>query len=397
MDPAPLPWIDRLVSLDTTSRDSNLPLIEVVTEELRRHRIEPSIFPTEDGRKANLVATIPTADGSTDGGIVLSGHTDVVPVDGQQWSSDPFTPEVRDGRLYGRGTADMKSFIGVALHLLPRMAAARLREPIHLALTYDEELGCLGGDAIIRQIPELGLNPRLCFVGEPTSMRVIRAHKAINLVEVAFHGVAAHSSLTPDGVNAIHHAADLVGFIHRLARQWRDEGPYDDGYRVAYTTTGVNLINGGIAGNTVPSECTLQLEFRAIGSVDPAEVVARITAEAAAVEARMQDEQPAARVEVRELAVVPGLDSPPDSAAAALAVRLGAEASDDKVTYGTEAGQFASIGIDTVVCGPGDIAQAHAPDEYVSLDQIERCERFVESLITELSIPKSTESAEESA
>lgn len=385
MAPASLPWITRLVSLDTTSRDSNLPLIDVVAEELRRHGIEPTILPTEDGRKANLVATIPAADGATAGGVVLSGHTDVVPVDGQPWSSDPFTPEIRDGRLYGRGTADMKGFIGVALHLLPRMVAAALSEPIHLALTYDEELGCLGGDVLVRQIPTLGLTPRLCFVGEPTSMRVIRAHKTVNVLEVAFHGVAAHSSLTPHGVNAIHHAADLIGHVVGNARRWREEGPYDDGFLVPYTTTGVNVIRGGIASNTVPSECTLQIDFRAVPGVDPAEVVAGIRAEAAAIEQRMQAEHPSARVEVRELSGVPGLNTGADSEAAALAARLGAEASDDKVTYGTEAGQFAGIGIDTVVCGPGDIAQAHGPDEYVSLDQIERCERFVGALIEELS------------
>ena len=246
MPPAALPWIVRLVSLDTTSRDSNLPLIELVADELRRQGIEPSIFPTADGQKANLVATIPAADGTRTGGVVLSGHTDVVPVDGQPWSSDPFTPEVRDGRLYGRGTCDMKSFIGVVMDQLPRMVRAPLREPIHLALTYDEEVGCIGGAAIVQQIAKLGLRPRACFVGEPTSMRVIRGHKSISLLEISFHGTAAHSSLTPKGVNAIHHAAELISFVHAMAKQWRDDGPYDDAYRVSYTTTGVNLIKGGI-------------------------------------------------------------------------------------------------------------------------------------------------------
>lgn len=388
MRPDSLPWITKLVELDTTSRDSNLPLIELVADELRRHRIEPTILPTEDGHKANLIATIPATDGSTAGGVVLSGHTDVVPVDGQPWSSDPFVPEIRDDRLYGRGTADMKSFIGVALHLLPELVKAQLSEPIHLMLTYDEELGCLGGDVLVRQIPELGLTPRLCFVGEPTSMRVIRAHKTVNVLEVEFHGVAAHSSLTPQGVNAIHHAADLIGHVVGNARRWREEGPYDDGFLVPYTTTGVNVVNGGIASNTVPSTCTLQIDFRAIAELDPSEVVAGIRAEAAAIEARMQAEHPDARVEVRELSAVPGLSTGADSEAAALAARLGAEASDDKVTYGTEAGQFASIGIDTVVCGPGDIAQAHGPDEFVALEQIERCESFMRALIAELDGPR---------
>ena len=385
MTPASLPWIERLVRLDTTSRDSNLPLIEVVADELRRHGIEPSIFPTPDGRKANLVATIPAADGTRTGGVVLSGHTDVVPVDGQPWSSDPFIPEIRDGRLYGRGTADMKSFIGVILTRLPELVEARLSEPVHLAFTYDEELGCLGGDAIVREITELGIAPRLCFVGEPTSMRVIRAHKSSHVIDIAFHGVAAHSSLTPQGCNAIHHAASLIGFVDDLARRWRDEGPYDEGYVVPYTTIGVNVIDGGIAGNTVPALCRLKLDYRTIAAVDPAEVLANIRAKAAEIEAAMRAEQPSASVEVSVAAAVPGLDNGPDSEAAALAVQLGATPSDDKVTYGTEAGQFASIGVDTVVCGPGDIAQAHAPDEFVELAQIEECERFIAALIGYLS------------
>lgn len=385
MTPESLPWITRLVELDTTSRGSNLELIEAVADELRQSGIEPTILPTADGQKANLVATIPAADGSRAGGVVLSGHTDVVPADGQSWSSNPFVAEIRGDRLYGRGTSDMKSFIGVAMHLLPQMVEAPLREPIHLALTYDEEVGCLGGAAIVQQIPELGLTPRLCFVGEPTSMRVIRAHKAINLLEVTVHGVAAHSSLTPQGANAIHYAAELIDYVRGLAQQWRDQGPYDDGYRVAYTTTGVNLIEGGNAGNTVPAQCTLQLEFRAISAVEPTDVTAGIQTEAARIESRMRAEQPSARVEVREMAAVPGLETGVESAAAALAVRLGGHASDAKVTYGTEAGQFASIGIDTVVCGPGDIAQAHGPDEFVELDQIEQCEQFIAALVQHLS------------
>ena len=196
--------------------------------------------------------------------------------------------------------------------------------------------------------------------------------------------MASHSSLTPQGCNAIHHAAALITFVHDLAKQWRDEGPYDEGYRVAYTTTGVNVIHGGIAGNTVPSLCQLQMEDRTIAAVEPKDVLASIRAKAVEIETAMQVEQPAARVEVSVAAAVPGLENGPDSEAAALAARLGATASDDKVTYGTEAGQFAGIGVDTVVCGPGDIAQAHAPDEFVELTQIEECERFIAALINHL-------------
>lgn len=389
--PRSLEWITRLISLDTTSRRSNLELIELVTEELSRFGVEATVLPTEEGDKANLLATIPAADGTRTGGVVLSAHTDVVPVDDQDWHSDPFSPEVRDGRLYGRGSADMKSYLGVILTRLPELTSARLAEPVHLALTHDEEVGCIGGARLVQDVQRLGLRPHTCIVGEPTSMRIIRGHKSINLIEVTFTGIAAHSSLTPHGVNAIEHAARLIRFAREQADRWRTDGPHDDAYPVAWTTGSVNLVRGGIAGNTVPETCTLQLEFRGLTTLDVDAVIEGVTAEAARIEADMCAEaegseragQVGVRVEV--LARVPGLDTAPSSRAVELATRLGAEPSDGKVTYGTEAGQFAATGIATVVCGPGDIAQAHAADEYVELAQIEACENFVDRLVAELS------------
>ncbi len=383
--PASLPWVERLVSIDTTSRDSNLPLIEVVAQEMRSRGIEPHIFTTDDGTKGNLLATVPAADGSTSGGVVLSGHTDVVPVDGQSWTSAPFEPQVRDGRLYGRGTCDMKAYIAVALHTLPAMLEAELSEPIHFALSYDEELGCLGGAVLVKQIADLGLAPRVCIVGEPTMMQVVRAHKSINSVRVTFHGVAAHSSLTPNGVNAVEHAAAFITKMRAMATSWRTEGPYDSAFPVAYSTTSVNIVEGGIAGNTVPDRCVVQLEFRTIAADDPEVVTDRLRGFVAEIEAEMKTEDERAHVDVEVLAAVPGLDTEADSTAVELAVALGAEASPEKVTYGTEAGQFAGSGIETVVCGPGDIAQAHAADEFVDLAQIQQCERFMTDLVAHLS------------
>lgn len=373
------------MSIDTTSRDSNLPLIEVVAQEMRSRGIEPHIFTTDDGTKANLLATVPAADGSTSGGVVLSGHTDVVPVDGQSWTSAPFEPQVRDGRLYGRGTCDMKAYIAVALHTLPAMLEAELSEPIHFALSYDEELGCLGGAVLVKQIADLGLAPRVCIVGEPTMMQVVRAHKSINSVRVTFHGVAAHSSLTPNGVNAVEHAAAFITKMRAMATSWRTEGPYDSAFPVAYSTTSVNIVEGGIAGNTVPDRCVVQLEFRTIAADDPEVVTDRLRGFVAEIEAEMKTEDERAHVDVEVLAAVPGLDTEADSTAVELAVALGAEASPEKVTYGTEAGQFAGSGIETVVCGPGDIAQAHAADEFVDLAQIQQCERFMTDLVAHLS------------
>lgn len=379
--PRSLPWITRLVALDTTSRDSNLELIDLVAGEFRRHGLTPHIFPTADGRKANLICTIPDRSGATAGGVVISGHTDVVPVDGQQWASDPFTPEIRDGRLYGRGTADMKSWIGVALTLLPEMVAADLLEPLHIALTYDEEVGCVGGDAIVEQMAGLGLTPRAVLVGEPSMMQVIRAHKSINVFQVDLTGVAAHSSLPTHGVNAIEYGALLVRHWRDRLDHWRTHGPFDEAYPVSWTTGGVNQIRGGIAVNTVPDHCRVTFEFRAVKAVDDAEVQDDVRGFCDRLRDEMRGEHPDADVTFTVLAAVPGLDADPASPAVALAHQLGGIPTDGKVTYGTEAGQFQGAGFEAVVVGPGDIAQAHAADEYIEVSQIVACEAFLGRLI----------------
>lgn len=377
--------IAALIGFDTTSRDSNLPLIDHVVERLAAVGAEAVLVPNADGTKANLLATFPAADGTVTGGVVLSAHTDVVPVDGQAWSSEPFVPEVRDGRLYARGSADMKSFLGVVVAKLPQIAQASLREPIHLALSYDEEVGCVGAVDLVDEIVRRGLAPRGCVVGEPTSMRIVRGHKSMNVFRVDVRGLAAHSSLTPQGVNAIAHAAELVRFVHGVADEMREHGPFDDAYVVPYTTVSVNRIDGGIAINTIPAECTVQFEFRALTTVDHEALVERFRAECRRIEAAMREQHPGASVELTTTAAAPGVDTPADAGIVAMAAAWGAEPSDAKVTYGTEAGLFAQAGIPTVVCGPGDIAQAHAPDEFIELEQIARCEAFVDRLLADLS------------
>ena len=386
MPPSSLPWIERLVALDTTSRHSNLELIELIEAELDRLGLTGARVANDAGTKANLIVTLPAADGAIGGGVVLSGHTDVVPVDGQRWSSNPFDPRVRDGRLYGRGTADMKSFLGVIMAKLPDLAATELAQPVHLAFSYDEEVGCLGGAQIAAALGARPEPPRVCIVGEPTGMRVIAGHKSSNLVEVTFHGRAAHSSLTPLGVNAIEYAARLVGAIRELADDRRAYGPFDPAYVVPYTTAGVNVISGGVATNTVPERCSVGYDFRTVAADDPDAVIEAISSRARELETQMRAEHPDARVEVRVSARVPSLDSAVDGPAYRLAAELGGVPSADKVTYGTEAGQFAAAGIDAVVCGPGDIAQAHAADEYVELSQIESCERWLDRLLERLRV-----------
>ncbi len=377
--------ISKLIGFDTTSRDSNLPLIEYVVERLEALGIDSTLVHNEDGDKANLLATFPAADGTRTGGIVLSGHTDVVPVDGQSWNSDPFRPEVRDGKLYARGTCDMKSFVAVIMAKLESIAAATLTEPIHLAFSYDEEVGCLGAVDLVAAISAAGLKPRGCIVGEPTSMRVVRGHKSVNVLRVDFHGVAAHSSLTTQGVNAISAAAEFTRVVDSMAQVFKADGPFDEAFIVPYTTTTVNKIDGGIAVNTIPAECTLHFEFRSIAADDPTELIERYRAEAKRIEDSMRAQNNDVRVEFTVLAQTPGLDTPEDAGIVALAAELGGTPSPDKATYGTEAGLFLNAGIPTVVCGPGDIAQAHAPDEFIELEQIAACESFIDNLLAKLS------------
>lgn len=382
---ATLAEITTLINFDTTSRDSNLPLIDYVVQRLNALGIESKLIHDATGQKANLLATIPAADGTRTGGIVLSGHTDVVPVDGQDWSSDPFTPEIRDGKLYARGTCDMKSFVGVVMAKLDSMVAAKLNEPIHLAFSYDEEVGCIGAVDLVAAITADGLAPRGAIVGEPTSMRVVRGHKSVNVIKVDFHGIAAHSSLTTQGVNAIAAAADFAAFVDAKAKEFASTGASDEAFIVPYTTTTVNQIAGGIAVNTIPAQCTLHFEFRSIGADDPVALIENFRAEALRIETLMKAQNSEARVEFAVLAQTPGLDTPAEASIVSLAAELGGTPSPDKATYGTEAGLFFNAGIPTVVCGPGDIAQAHAPDEFIALEQIAACESFIDNLVKALS------------
>ncbi len=381
--PRSLGWLTRLVALDTTSHLPNLDLIDLVAGECRRLALTPHVFPSPDGTKANLVVTVPDSNGGTTGGVLLSGHTDVVPVTGQAWTGDPFTLRQQDGKLIGRGVADMKGYLAVCVEALERFAAARLREPLHLTLTYDEEPGCIGGAALMGQIASLGIRPSMALIGEPTSMEVVSFHKSSNRVRVRFTGAEAHSSLTPRGVNAVEYAAEMVVFLRGIADRWRTQGPFDEGYVVPYSTLSVNTIAGGTAGNIIAGACELTVDYRTIEQDDPQQVLAEVRAKAAGLSARMAQVRPGAGAEVEVLAQAPGLANH-GSAAAALATVIGAAPDGPKVAYGTEAGQFHQAGIDAIVCGPGDIAQAHTADEWITLDQILTAERYLDALLTRM-------------
>ncbi|MFD2753482.1 acetylornithine deacetylase [Comamonas terrae] len=374
-------WLEKLVSFDTTSRNSNLALIECVRDALATQGIQAELMRSPDGDKANLFATLPAQDGSTEGGIVLSGHTDVVPVDGQQWDTDPFTLVEREARLYGRGSCDMKGFIAASLALVPEFLAMPRAKPIHLAFSYDEEVGCAGAPVMINALKLRGAKFDGCVVGEPTSMQVVVAHKGINLYRCRVHGKAAHSSLTPRGSNAIEYAARLICRIRDIADHFKAHGPYDEFYDVPFTTMTTNQIQGGIAVNTIPEFCEFAYEFRNLPgmSVDgiQSQVEAYVREE---LLPRMRSEYAEARIDIEAGASAPALEASEEAAITQLVRALTADQDKRKVAYGTEAGLFHNAGIPTVVCGPGSIEQAHKPNEFVELSQLDACERFLRKL-----------------
>ena len=383
--PLSLPWIEKLIGFDTTSRESNLGLIETVRDYLKQAGIDAVLTHDADGRKANLFATVPAHDGHTDGGIVLSGHTDVVPVNGQPWDTDPFKAIVKDGKLYGRGACDMKGFIGVSLALLPEMQAARLKQPLHFALSYDEEVGCVGAPVMLADLKRRGIRLDGCIVGEPTTMRPIVAHKGINAYKCCVRGHAAHSSLTPKGVNAIEYAARLICYIRDLADQMRAQGPFDEEFDVPFSTAQTGLVSGGIALNTVPSLCEFTFEYRNLPPVDPTGLFERVEKYAREqLEPAMRAVQPHASIEFTQICAAPAFDGVEQEAITQLVRALTQNQVRRKVAYGTEAGLFQLAGVPSIVCGPGDIEQAHKPNEYVAIEQIEACESFTRKLIASL-------------
>jgi acetylornithine deacetylase len=372
--------LDRLVRFDTTSRNSNLGLIDFVRDYLDRLGIASDLVFDATGTKANLFASIGPAEGA---GIVLSGHTDVVPVDDQDWSSEPFTCVARDDRLYGRGTADMKGFVATALALVPEFQGMPLAAPVHLALSYDEEVGCKGVPGLLDHIAgRLPAPPFGCVVGEPTGMRVANGHKGKAGYVCSVAGLASHSALNHLGVNAIEVAAEIIMELRRLNDEFQAAGPFASGFEPPHCTASTGVIAGGSALNIVPDHCRFEFEFRPLPGQDPHALFARIRdwAERTLLPA-MRALSPAAGIEWRELMSYPGLGGTDGATIEEVCCRLTATQAPLKLAFGTEAGHFAARGISTVVCGPGDIRVAHKPDEYVELAQLERCTRFLRELV----------------
>lgn len=372
-----------LVAFDTTSRNSNLALIDAIHLQLDALDIPVELTFNREKSKANLFATIGNAEVP---GLVLSGHTDVVPVDGQAWRSDPFSLREADGRFYGRGTCDMKGFVAVCLAMAESFKRAELPVPIHFAFSYDEEVGCLGVRDLIGELEKRPVKPRACIVGEPTSMRVISAHKGMLDSCCSVRGCSGHSSRPDRGVNSIVVAARLIARLQQLAEEIKQKGPFDARFDPPHSTLHVGTIKGGTAVNIIPEHCDFEFEIRNIPGQDPREIARQVEQYAA------QELLPAMReisaqsdISWQVKAQFPELDTPDSEAINAWVMSLlGEPHQPAAVSYGTEAGLFAKIGIPTIVCGPGSIDQAHRPDEFVEIAQIDHCIEFMHSIITYL-------------
>lgn len=377
LEPRALELARTLVQFNTVSANSNLALIHFIRDELARLGVKSRLTYNADGTKANLFATL--GEGKP-AGLILSGHTDTVPWDGQDWSVDPLGAVVRDDRLYGRGSADMKGFIALALAQAERFLASDAPFAIHFAFSYDEEVGCFGVKELIADLREAGIAPLACIVGEPTGMVPAIAHKGVYRYRCCVRGKEAHSSLTPHSVNAIEMAARVVGRVRDMAEAFEREEPRYEGFDVPYSTASVGQFHGGIADNVVPRDAEFRYEFRDLPTADARAMQAEVEAYARSLEPAMQRVAPGTGFRFETICEIPSFLGSVDDEVTRLALRLSGAGQTTQVAFGTEAGLFKQAGIRTVVCGPGLIAQAHQPDEYVTLDQLARCQAFLQGL-----------------
>ncbi len=382
-----LDWLTRLIAFDTVSRHSNLALIEDVQAYCEQLGLAVDLTFNEAKTKANLFATVPAGEDADqiNNGLVLSGHTDVVPVDGQDWTSEPFTATIRGDKLYGRGACDMKGFIACALTMLPQAVqlsnSGQLRRPLHLALSFDEEVGCLGAPLILADLKARGITPDYCIVGEPTNMAMVVAHKGIAVYRCRVHGKSAHSSLIAQGVNAISYASRLVGYVDTLAEELSARDDNDALFTVPYSTLSVGTIHGGTATNIVPNLCEFTFDYRNLPHMTQDDILEPIQAKVAELNAQMQSRAPETGIELMQEESVPAMTDDDSAELQSLIAALTGDDERHKVAYATEGGQFTNAGIPTIICGPGSIEQAHKADEYVELIEIERCDGFLQKLL----------------
>ena len=374
----------KLVGFDTTSFKSNLDLIKFIENYLNDFNIKSKLVYDETKNKANLFATIGK---DSKGGIVLSGHTDVVPTKNQKWSSDPFTLTERDNKLFGRGSSDMKGFIAVVLSRISKMVETKLNKPIHLAFSYDEEIGCVGVHGLLDLIEKKSINPEFCIVGEPTSMEVVIGHKGKHAYGVKVDGFSCHSGQAPYGVNAINYAAKLITYIEELNKEKSKIGPFDNEYEIPYSTLSTGLINGGTILNIVPNLCLFEFEIRHLAEDDPKTIMQKIQDYAdELIIKEMQKISPKANITFAEKINYPGLNISETINPVKQVKNMLNVSKHKKVIFGTEGGLFKKkLNIPTIVCGPGSIDQAHKPDEYIAIEQLEKCGKFIDNLISSCS------------
>ncbi len=374
--------LDKLVAFPTVSAESNLELIDFAAAFLRDLGARIEILPNQQGTKANLLATIGPDDVP---GVLLAGHTDVVPVTGQSWSADPFRMREEGARLYGRGTADMKGFLASALNAAGQSASGTLATPLHLALSYDEEIGCVGVRPMLEMLAERGFRPRFCIIGEPTSMQIALGHKGKTAARATCRGVAAHSALAPTGLNAIHLACDLISRLRDRQADLVQHGHRDDSYEVPYTTIHVGKFQGGVALNIVPDHAVLDFEIRNLAQDDGAAILAAISEDAAKLSAAHREEHPASGIAVEQITAYPGLEVPRDAEIVRFLSALLDAPALTKIAFGTEGGLYTGhLGVPAVVCGPGSMDQGHKPDEFVSVAQMALCDLTMSRLVDRL-------------
>jgi len=377
--------LKKLIGFDTTSYNSNLNLINFIQSYLLSYNIESTLIHDESGKKANLYATIGRKD---IGGVMLSGHTDVVPVEGQEWHSDPFSLKESDGNFYGRGSADMKGFIALVLSRIPEMVSVELTKPIHLAFSYDEEIGCVGVQRMLNLLEHQPIKPSCCIIGEPTSMEVVIGHKGKHASRVKVKGHACHSGQSPLGVNAVDFASELIVYIRKLAREKSQDGPFDMEYEVPYSTLHTGVVKGGTSLNIVPNFCQFDFEIRHLYEEDPQYLLDKIEAYAKEnLESEMHLIDSETGFSFETLATYPGLLTDPGIDFVAYVKKLLDNDAHSKVIFGTEGGLFQKrLGIPTLVCGPGNIDQAHRANEFISLKQLQKGGSFLDRLIISLSV-----------
>lgn len=385
-------WLTRLIAFDTVSRHSNLALIDDVKAYCEQLGLTVDLTFNDAKNKANLFVTVPAGKDADEinHGLVLSGHTDVVPVDGQDWTSEPFTATIRGNKLYGRGACDMKGFIACALTLLPQAVklsnVGQLRRPLHLALSFDEEVGCLGAPLLLADLKARGITPDYCIVGEPTNMAMVVAHKGIAVYRCRVHGKSAHSSLTAQGVNAISYASRLIGYVDELAQEISHRSDNDGLFDVPYSTLSVGTIQGGTATNIVPNLCEFTFDYRNLPHMTQDDILAPIAAKVAELSTQMQARAADTGIELLQEESVPAMTDNDSAELQALIIALTGDDTRHKVAYATEGGQFTNSGIPTIICGPGSIEQAHKADEYVALSEMVRCDEFLQKLLNSCAI-----------